>query len=376
MSTDAQRLERDYGEINNRKHLYFPQELGDQSGMYKNAVRFKVYAQNKAKLNVVSETPIVKQPPSQYLNSNGRNFPVNAAAFATFGASRSIAASPPALAFLRLPPGTSAETIENLAVLGRFGLSFIGGGTPGASLEDASYGKRTKDLKNTILLYMPELVTNIDRHDYQPISINQAAGRAGLFTAANPLAPSLNVPNLAEAEIVAELAGRAGIFGTRPTEAFLAGLGYALNPMLEQVYGGSQNRRFQFVFTFVPRNQKESDELLNIIKTFRFHSHSESADRGQSVDSDPVAGGTGTRYLVPPNLFEIEFLRRKVTGKFQENSALPRIAPCMLTSVQVEYSADTPTFATFRDGQPVSIRLSMEFMESIILSKLDIQNGY
>jgi hypothetical protein len=218
---------------------------------------------------------------------------------------------------------------------------------------------------------MPDTMVNQDKHDYQPISINQAAGRAGLYTAGFPVAVGGTGSPLGRTEVLAELAGRAGIFGTRATEAVLAGLGYALNPMLEMSFGGTQPRTFMFQFRFAPRNYKEAEEVLKIIKTFRFHSHSEST----GGNLDPITQGSGTRYLIPPNHFEIQFLR-KVNNRFEENLAMPRVTTCMLASINTNYAAQLDTFATFRDGKPVSISLDLEFVESVILTKNDIKKGY
>jgi hypothetical protein len=48
----------------------------------------------------------------------------------------------------------------------------------------------------------------------------------------------------------------------------------------------------------------------------------------------------------------------------------------MIASINTNYAAQLDTFTTHRDGTPVSISLDIEFIESVILTKNDIKNGY
>jgi hypothetical protein len=338
------------------KHLYYPLNLGDPTGGFKNAVRFIAYAQKRSFLDDPNETPTFRNPPDQY-DGRVRTFPVTQGAFNTSFLFRS--------SLVQGSRFNIGSVVEDLVGIGFNGLEFFTSG------QQTNYGRRTVELDSSITLYMPDTVINQDKHDYQPISINQASGRAGLYTAGFPAAVGGLGSPLGRTEVFAELAGRAGIFGSRSTEAILAGLGYALNPMLEMTYGGTQPRSFLFQFRFAPRNLKEAEEVKKIIKTFRFHSHSENAG-GQGT----IAEGSGTRYLVPPNHFEIQFLRRDSTGRFVENLAMPRVTTCMVASINTNYAAQLDTFATHQDGTPVSISLDLEFIESVILTKNDIKNGY
>lgn len=340
------------------KHLYYPNSLGDSSGPHKNAIRFIAYAQTRSFQDDPGDTSPVRNLPDQF-ESAGRTFPVSFGAFATtFGFKNALIGNIPKV-------GNVGAVLEDIYGIAKTGLEYFATG------ERTNYGRRTKQLDSSITLYMPDTMVNQDKHDYQPISINQASGRAGLFTQGLPEAMGGLGSPLGRLETFAELAGRSGIFGTRATEAVLAGLGYALNPMLEMTYGGTQPRTFLFQFRFAPKNYKEAEDVLKIIKTFRFHAHSENT----GGDADVITAGSGTRYVIPPNHFEIEFIRR-VNGKFEENLAMPRISTCMLASINTNYAAQIDSFATFRDGTPVSISLDLEFVESVVLSKNDIKKGY
>lgn len=345
---------------NDPKHLYYPHELSDPNSMYKNAIRFVAYAQARSFIDSPGDTKSYREIPEQYRNADTRSFPISTRAFATsFGFRNSLVNGLPYIG------GSVGNLFEDLVGIGRTGFDYFMNG------EKTNYGRRTLELEQSITLYMPDMLINTDKHDYQPISINQASGRAGLYTAGMPVALGGTGSPLGRTEVLAELAGRAGIFGQRSTEAIIAGLGYAMNPMLEMSFGGTQARSFTFQFKFAPRNMKEAEDVIRIIKMLRFHSHSESA----GSNDDPTSQGSGTRYLVPPNHFEIQFLRKK-QGRYEENLAMPRITTCMLAQVTTNYAAQVESFATFQDGNPVSISVDLEFVESAILTKKDIQKGY
>jgi len=333
------------------RNLYYPNAIADPTSEFKNAVQFIAYEQNNAFENISDGVPLIKQVPETFRANPS-------APFTTGGATAAFLILNDSVRTLSGPFGSAASIVADLAGISAGGLAFFSSG------ETSNYGRRTKRISQTITLYMPDTLVNQERHDYQPVSLTQASGKAGLYS------QLLNGSNIGKIEVAAELAGRSQILGTRATEAILAGFGYALNPMLEMIYGGTQPREFQFQFRFSPRNKKEADDVLRIIRTFRFHAATEAA----SADIDR-GSGTGLRYVIPPNHFEIQFLRR-VNGKFQENLALPRISTCMLAGINTNYAAQLDTFSTTPDGIPTSISLDLSFVESVVLTKTDINNGY
>jgi hypothetical protein len=344
------------------KHLRYPLQLSSAGSAFKNVVRFTVYQQVRSSGDGPGATPFLREVPEQYLNG-GRTFPVSAGGFALGFLGKTSLLNNVTVAGVKIP--NIGTLYEDLYGIGINGIEYFTQG------EAINYGRRTLKLESTITLYMPDTVLNQDTHDYQPISVNAASGRAGLYTAGNPVTLGGTGSPLGRTEMLFELAGRAGIFGSRATEAALAGLGYALNPMLEMTYGGSQPRKFLFQFRFSPRNRQEAEEVLKIIKTFRFHSYSSNA----GAPDDPFSINSGTRYLIPPDHFEIQFMRMR-NDKLEENLAMPRVTTCMLTSVNTNYAAMLDSFTTFRDGTPVSISLDLEFVESVILTQNDIKKGY
>ena len=136
----------------------------------------------------------------------------------------------------------------------------------------------------------------------------------------------------------------------------------AINPQLELIYEGTDFRSFRFSFMFYPRSKKEAVEILDIIDSFTFHQAPE------------ILSSSFGRYLVPPSEFEIEF---RYNGGINPN--IPKVAPCVLTSISVDYAPNG--FASYETlesanepkrggtGMPVAIRMDLSFKETRIITK-------
>lgn len=144
--------------------------------------------------------------------------------------------------------------------------------------------------------------------------------------------------------------------------------GKVLNPHLEAVFENVDFRTFNYTFRFTPRNEEEVKTVDAIIKTFKFHMLPE-----RSLDT------TG-QYLIFPSEFEIHFMY-----KGSENSWLPFISHCVLTSVDIDYGgAQYQTFRPIRkpggDGSdappPSTIVMTLSFTESEIMTKEKVAQGF
>ena len=78
----------------------------------------------------------------------------------------------------------------------------------------------------------------------------------------------------------------------------------------------------------------------------------------------------GKLFYLYPSEFDIQYYY-----KDQENNYLNRFARCALTDLSVEYGGEQ--FATFEDGSPVEIGLSLTFQELEQMTSEGIEkNGY
>lgn len=215
-----------------------------------------------------------------------------------------------------------------------------------------------------ISLYMPESLTFTDQHNFNPLSLTDAMGTAGLLTQAGSSLKNIFGEGPGRSEILSKLGESFGLFNSGYTDASIYQQGFAINPQLLLLYKGSGNRQFIFQFRLVPRNQDEAQEIIDIVRTLRYHA---------APDFQP---GVSSRYFVPPSEFEIEFLIRDTNGNLVYNEALPRIGQSVLTGVDVNY-APNGFYAAYKDGMPTEIQLQLTFVETVILTKSDIGDlGY
>jgi hypothetical protein len=131
-----------------------------------------------------------------------------------------------------------------------------------------------------------------------------------------------------------------------------------LNPHLAASFEGVSFRRHPFTFDLVARNQAESDTINDIIYKFKYHAHPEAGD--------PDSSATFWEW---PSAWQI--------GLFSPaRKYLHNISTCHITNMNVSYSTGG-TRAFFSDtGAPVSVRLSLEFMETELMTRGRIRQGF
>lgn len=123
--------------------------------------------------------------------------------------------------------------------------------------------------------------------------------------------------------------------------------GLALNNNLELLFNGVNLRTFPFNVTFTPRSQKEAQVVLEIIRALKSSmAAKKNAEQGQ-----------GGIFLRAPDVFTLRYLHN---GK--DHPFLNRIKDCALTGLNVNYTG-AGTYATYHDGAPVSMSMSMTFKE-------------
>ena len=137
-----------------------------------------------------------------------------------------------------------------------------------------------------------------------------------------------------------------------PVRFGLKRIGLAINPRNEAFYNTPQQRTFSYTFDFWPRNEDEAEIVNKIIHIFKYNSHPGLAKSGG--------------FFVTPNYFKISYMFVD-----KENPHLHKIGACFCTSVDIDYSPDQQ-WSTFKTGQPVHTKLTVNFVEDRILTKGDI----
>lgn len=131
-----------------------------------------------------------------------------------------------------------------------------------------------------------------------------------------------------------------------------------VNPYVEVLFNGIQNRTFSFTFKLIPRNSKEQSVIRDIVNEFKFHRAPELKFSSQS------------NYWLFPSTFDISFLNRQ-----GENPWLFKISTCALTNFSVDYSPDGSN-ASHADGAPFAVEMTMEFTELEQIDKRRAKEGY
>tara|TARA_B100001996_G_scaffold292031_1_gene232236 strand:+ start:13004 stop:13924 length:921 start_codon:yes stop_codon:yes gene_type:complete len=149
--------------------------------------------------------------------------------------------------------------------------------------------------------------------------------------------------------LASRAAGSAGIDENVATGGVL---GQVVNPNLEVFFDKPELRSFNFGWTLVPRNERESRIIKEMIWQFK---------KASSPELNP-----GGWYLNVPHVYKIQYK----TGS-NENHWLNKIKACALTDIQVNYTAGG-SWSTLEDGAPTAVGLTLSFQEI----KTVISNDY
>jgi hypothetical protein len=144
-----------------------------------------------------------------------------------------------------------------------------------------------------------------------------------------------------------------------------AALGVSMNPYMEMMFSGIGFRDFTFDFTMRPRNEKEMQEVDEIIRTFRTHTR-----------PSWVGGTLGKSFMDYPMQFNIQFLTTTGTGSAESyalNDYIPKIKTCVCDSVTTNYSPQN-MWTAHRNGAPIAITLGLHFLETELVMATDVRD--
>lgn len=134
--------------------------------------------------------------------------------------------------------------------------------------------------------------------------------------------------------------------------------GVIFNPNKELLFNGVNLRTFNFSFKLMPRNKEESLQVERIIRSFK-------------RNMAPVVGGskTGYGFLRTPSVFELQYMNGS-----RQHPFLHKFKQCFLENCTVNYTGDG-FYATYKDGEPVSMVLNLTFKEIEPLYDIDYDNA-
>jgi hypothetical protein len=236
------------------------------------------------------------------------------------------------------------------------------------SSDTAGYG--TKEIKGSVILPIPEGISDSNLASWSegsmgPLGTLGMGIALGTITAEDALTGFRN-----SAGSALQLVTSAAKVGTtqKMIQTFLAGkaveqitqidnfssalarrTGAVFNENIELLFNSVVLRpEFQFQFDMVPRSQKESNEVKEIIRLFKTEM---AAKKGLA------SGDASGLFLKSPSVFRLQYM-----SGGQPHPYLNQFKICALTGMTVNYTA-SGTYATYSDATPVHMQMGLMFKE-------------
>ena len=241
---------------------------------------------------------------------------------------------------------------------------------------------RTVRTTDSIVLYMPPQVMENNAANYNATEIGgeimETAGRAmSIISRAEQLGGDMKGGLDAMKEALPGIAGQvksamfrgaakaaSALMGGDALAAYDKYSNRAMNNFLETTFKGGGFRKFSYTWKFAPKSVEEVIAAQDIIKTFKFH----------MLPELPETDDFGRYYVVPAE-FDIFYMFRG-----DENAYFNKIATSVLVNMDVNYSPSN--YQTFRpidgfDGAPpTEIDMKLDFQETKVITKADVEEGY
>lgn len=255
--------------------------------------------------------------------------------------------------------------------------------TEALDLYNASATAFQPDPTTSLLLPMPQDLSTENINTWQGKSFTSigraavAAIGAGNFSNLADLAKNSDIWTAFKTAIdtagLNKIPGVGGNLGMNDISGSTRGI--ILNPNAEVLYEAPNLRELGMVFKMVPQSQTDADNILKICQIFRFASSPSygvtNTDLENFIDPEASQGSKnaakGVNFIHVPKLCKFTFM----TGS-ETNKKIPQYKPCAITRVEVNYTPDG-TYATYSDGTPVAIELSLRFMETKIIFAEEIK---
>jgi hypothetical protein len=231
-------------------------------------------------------------------------------------------------------------------------------------LANRRFGYANVRSKDTVCLYMPLKIQFNDQLIYSEEDMGSmrilldslSANKGGI----NALIEKAGTGYLADG--VATISSIAKLEAPAVQAARNAGTRSVTNPRREAMFRDVGLRTHSFAFEFAPKNSQEAQEVLHIIKMFRYHAY-------------PALRGGGGHFFRFPAEFEAQFYTLDGAGSAFINDNLPKLPRLALTNISVDYSG-AGDYKTFYDAKPAFIRMELQFQEMEQLNNEHIVHGY
>jgi hypothetical protein len=222
----------------------------------------------------------------------------------------------------------------------------------------------TKRIDTAIALYMPQQISTSYQAKYSEDTIGIVAETVGgailSGMSGSGFKGVMGVLGAGAEEGINQFLQKGAELAAPGAQAMMAiHQGKVITPKLELMFKGVGRRSFSYEFNFIPKSEKEAEEVEKIVKEFKFQ---------MSADFDG-GGAQGQRRMTIPSNFDIEYMY-----KGQGNKHLHKISTCVLEKMDVTYGGDK--FVAYAGGRPQSTKISLSFSEMEIITKKRIEDNY
>jgi hypothetical protein len=271
--------------------------------------------------------------------------------------------------------------------LGGIAVSETSSSTPGTATSykgtlsnvQLSAGAKAKKSLATVLLPVPEGLNYSDSMDWSEENLG-AIGKilpsvAKGFTDSNADSIGTNLTTLAQNGLAGMLLSKLsekniGFSGEALTQGIA---GKVLNPYKEQIFRGVNMRNFSFTWKLVPRSESEQIKIDNIIKTLRYYAlpnySGTSAFEGEEGNT---FNELSDRWLSVPRIFRLQWVYNEDKDEIK---TLPKIKPCVLTNISVNYTPDgvwATHYSSKLGPSPIAYNLQLDFKETEIITGAEV----
>lgn len=223
---------------------------------------------------------------------------------------------------------------------------------PPGEEKEPTFTRPQKRLQAAIALYIPnQLSIRYSASWTDEDTVGFSAAAAGASEIARAVTGKGNLQRATSLGL--ELGTIAALKGQFGPEMGIA-TGMAANPKKEQSFKNVDFRTFSFEYNFAPRSEEEAQNVLNIIRAFKYHMHPEFKSENQFL-------------YIYPSEFDVVYYKGNT-----ENLNIHRHTSCVLTEANVNYTPNG-VFSTFDNGMPTQIQLSLTFKELQLLTKETIE---
>jgi len=218
---------------------------------------------------------------------------------------------------------------------------------------------------STLVLYMPEDIAGQYGANWQDTNLTTVArgamgmfgeaagGNAGASAGAGLDALKTATENMftkgtGVVNAVSQILQQANFGSLTVNDIFSVSTGQVLNPNTEVLYKGPKMRNFDLSFKMAPRNSKESDNIKDIIKAFKY----------ATLPRFGGAGDAAASFVRVPQIVDVTFMKGNT-----ENPWVTQFKPTVITNFDVSYTPDG-AWATLPNGSPVATTIKISFQET------------